>query len=823
LRHPISLTNVCSCAGYNAEFYDFETLGFTITDGCEKRDIDECQVVGMCHPRATCVNHDMTKEGANIKYQCVCPTGWTGDGVSSCNLHTYNTKFRLARQDTSVATFLESTVRRDMIEGVEITVTIASVSEMEMESLTALVDLSLLPVQYTKLSDPISDVLMGGRNVLPTMLSGFAVDQVVFDATKNTWEIESRYTSKIPSTIISPFISKVGEATPYSQNVLDTFEISNFPCRNAQPSVCCLIDYKDHYITGVFGDDVTSILGSCDTATQMRDTLDLFDTHTSERFLNGLLTHYPNSSLVLTANNGLHLSLSNNDVTKTFSQRKNFPDGHYELKFFLGMAYITVLPAPILSSIASDVIITISVSPTLTFAFSSQQKYTFVQFLSMSVYQNRWMDSNFLIFNMQFVSIGVMLPVGLTQNMQTGLVPVNSIRFAIATTMPNRNDESAWINPCFSSSNTGMLDDDFGYPWDEMYKDAAAQQCAFDMKMCMNPIGSVLSNRMVNFNFPIGVDAISADMQNSGRYHLFAIFELSVLDNSNAHVVTEVFTVAPITKTSITRGCEQISSEMSLDSMTEVDIAVGLVGVESDWDNSMSIGRDIMHDVTYSSSNNFDTGVQHNSLASSLITIVIKAKPILQATNVYGSLMFTMDYLTTMHFLDDDKYNAVRLMMATTPQTAYTSDINNGHMEIRWTDEASESCSTGNNNLYSCAIRQSIVAGVATQTNGAHDFATPLQQSDDAGCASFITENLLGKNEFAQELATNMTSLVRSKFGIDNYLRKAWYVNPGYMWPAPAGTSATSRLHLTDKMIALAVVSMRDVSTGVIRSRRYLA
>jgi hypothetical protein len=143
-------------------------------------------------------------------------------------------------------------------------------------------------------------------------------------------------------------------------------------------------------------------------------------------------------------------------------------------------------------------------------------------------------------------------------------------------------------------------------------------------------------------------------------------------------------------------------------------------------------------------------------------------------------------------------------------------------MEIQWSAAASESCNTNNNNLYSCAIRRSIVAGVATPTNGAHDFALPDHSSDDDGCASFITDNLLGQNEFAQALATNMTALVRSKFVIDNYLRRAWYINPGYEWPAPIGSGAQVSLSLTDKMIAIAVVSIRESSTGIIRARRLL-
>ena len=39
-------------------------------------DIDEC-ATDPCHPNADCTNTDGD-------YNCVCPTGYTGDGVDSC-------------------------------------------------------------------------------------------------------------------------------------------------------------------------------------------------------------------------------------------------------------------------------------------------------------------------------------------------------------------------------------------------------------------------------------------------------------------------------------------------------------------------------------------------------------------------------------------------------------------------------------------------------------------------------------------------------------------------------------------------------------------
>ena len=42
-----------------------------------------------------------------------------------------------------------------------------------------------------------------------------------------------------------------------------------------------------------------------------------------------------------------------------------------------------------------------------------------------------------------------------------------------------------------------------------------------------------------------------------------------------------------------------------------------------------------------------------------------------------------------------------------------------------------------------------------------------------------MTNILRGTDEFTFTIATNMTSLVRNNFGIDDRFNRAWFVNPG--------------------------------------------
>jgi hypothetical protein len=215
---------------------------------CIKKDIDECNAANICHPKANCINYDATDDAVSTNYECKCPTGWNGDGVTSCDVHVYNTRLRMARYDITTDTFVESTEianmktsgvippstptsqisataapyygriatmggttpsRRSIVNGVEISVTIVSDSEELMNTLTSTIDLTSLPSEYAKLSEAVSEVAVGGRGVITTMMSGFAVDTVAFSAATNTWEIDCRYMSDVPNTVTSPFISKV--------------------------------------------------------------------------------------------------------------------------------------------------------------------------------------------------------------------------------------------------------------------------------------------------------------------------------------------------------------------------------------------------------------------------------------------------------------------------------------------------------------------------------------------------------------------------------------------------------------------------------------
>jgi cysteine-rich repeat protein len=88
LTNPFTMEEVCTC--YGAE-QPHPMEGFTITDECHKRDIDECNVDnGNCHDKAVCTNIDVTVYGAVSEdphvttHTCECRPGLVGDGITTC-------------------------------------------------------------------------------------------------------------------------------------------------------------------------------------------------------------------------------------------------------------------------------------------------------------------------------------------------------------------------------------------------------------------------------------------------------------------------------------------------------------------------------------------------------------------------------------------------------------------------------------------------------------------------------------------------------------------------------------------------------------------
>lgn len=687
---------------------------------------------------------------------------------------------------------------------------IVSENAADMHSLTASVNTTAMADSIWTVSLlPESKVAVGvvtASAPVHSTLAGFEIDNVRHQNV--SWIVDGRFMPGIPNTVASLYLSKLGHWP--TARALDTLQQANFPCIDTS-SICCLSNYSSDYVVGAFAQTIQQVVGSCTEQIQGVDTDGLFDTRNQSTMITGVLTDFPNSTSTSSAQGSFQLSLLHEDIVASFAQKTEYEDGHYELRFFIGMVYLTMLPTNALFTSVSQSHITLNISPSsMTFAFSSAQSYNFVKYVAMTVHQNKWIDPYLQVYEMQFVTIGLVLPVGIQADVHTGLVEMSSVRIAIAENMPDNLDPMAWSHACTGASREVH----------ELYKHAAGQPCSFNREMCLNPVAH---GTLVEFSFPVGDGNITAAMLTQNRLHIFVSFEMSVVGPSGVSVVTNIFTEALLHGTSITKSCETVDAYLTLEKLTEIDITVGLVGNANVYNTSVTTLHDIMANPLYDRIVTIDS--IHSSLASSLLTFVVRAKPTLVETFHASTYMLQLDYLVSMHFLDVLKFDAVQLLMQ--QGLAYTSHFNpDGFMEVRFTNDAIDQCTGGNDLLalasgmpaYSCGIRRGVVASVPI-LRAVHDFSDGNHLHDESGCVEFITDNLLSDTNFARELATNMTDLIRDKYEINNLLSRAWYVNPGFPWPTPSGSTS---LQLADKMIAVAAVTLRDTATGKTAGRRLL-
>ena len=332
------------------------------------------------------------------------------------------------------------------------------------------------------------------------------------------------------------------------------------------------------------------------------------------------------------------------------------------LTFFVGMTHFTLLPANSLSVVASQSKIQLSISNSLTFSFSASQDYTILRYITLQIIQNKWMDS-IIERKMQFVKVDFVIPVGLRQNMNTGLVPLNSIRFAIGKTMPSVLDAPSWTNPCFSADGqSGMYDS--ALPYADLYYQAQQQTCAVQKNLCSNPVSSVLPSNMVSFFFPVGDNVINATNLGASPspYYIYVYFQLSVLAADGSVVLSNLFAKAPLDSLVINYACESLSSEVNILSTTDIDLAVGFVGLDSDWNNTMRLFPGINANGAASKLGDSDrpmidaSNTKSKTVQSNLISLVVRGSPGIFNRASASQYYINVEQLSVMHFLDNIKF-----------------------------------------------------------------------------------------------------------------------------------------------------------------------
>lgn len=425
LLNPVTQAYVCTCAGQASP-----SAGYTVRADCSLRDVDECASrIATCHEDAVCQNLDATVF-QNDTYRCFCPPGMNGDGVQRCDIFVFITKFDLQLDSLPEggSTDLEGIIRslfdnkvfpasvqlgdievrfvqasrrrrRSLLQesGAELEVSVTSGSEEEMDSLTTEIDTDAALASVCNATNQTGEcgvVSQPPRSVVvtvdqafgtvQTILSGFAIPFIGFDSDTGVWTVRARYVPDTPNTISSLYMSKPGKP-PYNNQVKDSFFVSMHPCMRSS-SICCLNDYKDLYEVGPFHDNITRSIGTCGQEIRERDTLGLFSAEENRQIVDQFFAKYPLSSVRRVSDTDVELLISTLDIRDSFSVVEQIGTG-YTMHFAVGMSYYTLLPAPAVSTVAAQVNAFFVVTDTITVSFASQQEYTFLKYITVSILQ----------------------------------------------------------------------------------------------------------------------------------------------------------------------------------------------------------------------------------------------------------------------------------------------------------------------------------------------------------------------------------------------------------------------------------------------------
>lgn len=721
LTNPVNSERVCTCQGVSV---DSTSLGYTISPSCQKLNVDECMLgTATCHRNAICMDSDAVAT-PNQKYQCICPPGLIGDGIQDCQVYPFQTRFSLVKSNQQAAsfdkeafkTFLQSSgavpadvaPSRILIEvavynnnagtrrlkgssrallqasgsdSVLITVTVASLTAEDQLAVTTGIQLTSLQTDASlsvqSMPSSVTDAYDSNGEATLTTATGFKVTSVTYNETDATWVVGVLYSHGAPNVVSSLYLPKVQQ--PYNTTMQNTYYISQHPCMVSQ-SVCCMMDYKDNYQIGFFSSNISSSLGSCNETVAGMNTMDLgFQPDGSEYAINHALDAYEDSWVERIAPGEIKLRIAQTDLSnKGLAMKEPLPNNEqgYLLTFFVGMTHFTLLPANSVSVVASQSKIQLSISNALTFSFATSQDYTILRYITLQIMQNKWIDT-IIERKMQFVKVDFVLPVGLRQNLNTGLVPLNSIRFAIAKMQPSQLDPVSWTNPCFSTDgSSGMYDSALTYY--DLYRQAQQQTCAIRSNLCTNPPGATLSssliaNSMVSFYFPIGDNVINATNmgQTPSPYFIYVYFQLSVVSADGSVVVSNLFAKAALDSLIINYGCESITSEVNILATTNIDIALGFVGLEQDWTSTMRLYPNINAAGAATNKSVIDaTSSKALSVQSNLISLVLRGSDGIFSRASASQYYLNIEQLSVMYFLDSIKYETI--MARVQNKTAYT-------------------------------------------------------------------------------------------------------------------------------------------------------
>ena len=563
--------------------------------------------------------------------------------------------------------------------------------------------------------------------------------------------------------------------------------------------MCCLERFYDHYTTlQEFGEYISDANLPLQAAIDNQGACTRLDSppsnytnrllNTTHDFVNGSFARMVRSYSRLdpTVSRGYQdilLFLALEDVQNLAAVRTELvsPTGLGDrFRFFVGMAHIKTLESNRLAVSSSQVEINADITTSYVYTTKTSTDFTFIRDVSVQLREVRRAGTLANSTTTKFATITIIVPETVTAEDAITIIPPLSLQVGVGYLA---NLVTTKVYPCentYTGATKNTIDTLLA---DQSYCALQDPICSAQGPVAVGPGGSI------QFTFPLEDTAWSAtDLAEDARLRrsLFIDFMVSVIDQDGKRLVTNLKTNTVLQRPSILTMCtDTVELESSVEELLTLDIFLGLVGQDADFDSALVKNEDATRQT-----NPQNMRRDISSKASNVMTVLVKGDAAMFDQAFAREYTLAVEDIITLHFLNADKLEAVRLLMDN--GAAFTQVRGTGSelsiMKLVPSDALLALCPLqAIAGRYGCVARREVAArGVDARAtsivNIAPNDATDLfNVSTNAGA---WTSNLLGNSEYATQLGFNHSSIMNTRYNLNARYRRGFMISPTTPWRA---------------------------------------
>jgi len=664
--------------------------------------------------------------------------------------------------------------------------------------------------------DITTNVLVSGGSNTPIKVetSSANVISVRYDPLVNQLKMRVRYSNTDPLRMDVLYLSHI--EVPLTALEAATFNSDEFPCLPAgtgevatdqQNTVCCMANFYAKYNT------LTTFLPAVSDSTMSREiqkqgacvapnflppsnhTIDLLDNivdqkavdYTAGSFFKGMTAR---SSATLDPANtrgykDVNILLAVEDIETHGGIITSLPRGK-RLKFFVGMAHFKGMKSDRISMTHSQTTVTLDITETYFFSTAGPTSASsFIQDVSVVLREIRNCCSD---NTTKFATITVIVPDTVTATDPLTVIALDSIvvgRGVFRTEMVDKT------YPCVS-----LYADAGKTAIDEVLKTNA--WCGLRDPMCIaqgdyvntviGPGGTIVITVPLPDTMWDKIDITENPLVTPES--IFIDFMLTVTGDDGKRLMTTLQTEATLTPTSITTMCTETAVEGGIGDIMNIDIYLGLAGVESDFNSSLlsilnftSASPPLVRNIATKESN--------------VMTVLFKGADELFNKDFSQGYTLAVEDMITIHMINPAKKAAVVALIAedkafkVEPQAP--GEASKTLSKLVPTEALLRECpfqaTRGN---FGCISRREIEQRVMDFRTNSITSLTGRGNYEE-GFDDIVhkrnglwTQQLLGGSEYAKELGYNHSKLMHQRNNLNARYRNGFVVAPTIPWSRKA-------------------------------------